>query len=80
MATDPYAKPDGFNPYAAGDKRYGLAGRTNATSGPVSRQGLAGYAERDREVAARKQAVLARMQAAQSGNYLSANYLRGQNG
>ena len=38
-------KPDGFNAYAAGDKKYGLSGRPNATSGPVSAQGQQGYNE-----------------------------------
>lgn len=70
-------KPDGFNPYAAGDKKYGLAGRAYATSGPVSQQGMQGYGQRDREQNARKAAVLQRMQAAQNGNYMSADYLRG---
>lgn len=70
-------KPDGFNPYAAGDKRYGLEGRANATSGPVSAQGQQGYDQRERMQNARKQAVLQRMQAAQNGNYMDANYLRG---
>lgn len=70
-------KPDAYNPYAAGDKRYGLNGSTTATSGPVSAQGQQGYQDRDREMAVRRQAVLNRMQAAQNGNYMSANYLRG---
>ena len=70
-------KPDGYNPYAAGAKRYGLEGRSNPTSGPVSAQGQRGYDQRGREQAARRQAVLQRMQAAQNGNYMSADYLRG---
>ena len=70
-------KPDGFNPYAAGDKRYGLEGRANATSGPISTQGMQGYGQRDQQQNARKQAVLQRLQAAQNGNYMDANYLRG---
>lgn len=70
-------KPDGFNPYAAGDKRYGLSGRANATAGPVSRQGQQGYDQRGREQAARRQAVLSRLQAAQNGSYMDADYLRG---
>jgi len=70
-------KPDGFNPYAAGDKRYGLSGRSNATSGPIGTEGMQGYGQRDQEQNARKAAILQRMQAAQGGNYMSANYLRG---
>ena len=70
-------KPDAFTPYAAGDKTYGLSGRHNAQSGPMATQGMLGYQARDREVAARKQAMLNQMQAAQKGNYMSADYLRG---
>jgi hypothetical protein len=40
-------------------------------------QGQQGYDQRGREQAARRQAVLQRMQAAQNGNYMDANYLRG---
>lgn len=72
------SKPDAFNPYAAGDKRYGLAGRRNATSGPVSAEGMKGYRERDRLQSARRQALLNQMQAVQSGNYASAANLRRQ--
>lgn len=67
----------GFNPYAAGPKRYGITGRPNATSGPVSPQGQAGYDQRDQEAKARRQAVLQRMQAAQNGNFMSSDYLWG---
>jgi hypothetical protein len=74
---NPAAPDSGFNPYAAGDKHYGLSGRTAATSGPVSAQGQQGYDERDTKQKARRQAVLQRMQAAQNGNYMSADYLRG---
>lgn len=67
----------GFNPYAAGAKRYGLSGSRTATQGPVSAEGMDGYGQRDRLQNARKSAVLGRMQAAQSGNYMSPDYLRG---
>jgi len=70
-------KPDGFNPYAAGDKRYGLSGRPNATSGPIGAEGMQGYGQRDQQQNARKAAVLQRMQAAQQGSYMNSNYLRG---
>jgi hypothetical protein len=67
----------GFNPYAAGEKQYGITGRNQATQGPVSAQGQQGYAQRDQEQNARKSAVLKRMQAAQNGNYMSSDYLWG---
>jgi hypothetical protein len=67
----------GFNPYAAGDKQYGITGRRQATQGPVSPEGQRGYNERDTAQKARRQAVLQRMQAAQNGNYMSSNYLWG---
>lgn len=71
------SKPDGFNSFAAGNKQYGIEGRSNATSGPIGPDGMQGYQQRDQEQAAKRQAVLNRMQAAQTGNYMSANYLRG---
>lgn len=66
-------KPDAFTPYAAGRKIYG-SGRTNPSSGPVDKSG---YLDRDLLNKARRNAVLARMKAEQSKNYLSANYLSG---
>lgn len=69
-------KPDGFNKYAAGAKKYGMFGRPNATSGPVSAQGKQGYKQRDQQVNARKAAVLNRLQAAQQGNYMNPSLLR----
>jgi len=69
-------KPDGYSPYAAGDKRYGLEGRGNAQSGPMGAQGMHGYAAWDRQVAAKKQAMLNKMQAGQAGNYMSPKYQR----
>lgn len=67
----------GFNPYAAGSKRYGITGRPNATSGPVSPEGQQGYDERDQNARAMRTAMLKRMQAAQNGNYMSQDYLYG---
>lgn len=61
-------KPPGFtsfNPYAAGAKRYG-AGRSMPNIGPT--QGQLGYAERDNKAKARKNAVLRRLKAQQSGS------------
>ena len=67
----------GFNPYAAGDKQYGITGRHTATSGPVSPEGQQGYDQRDMQARAKRQAVLNRMQAAQNGNFMSSDYLWG---
>lgn len=61
-----------YNPYAAGKKIYG-GGRSNPTSGPVDKLG---YRERDLATQARRNAILRRLQAMQSGRYMSANYLR----
>lgn len=54
-----------FNPYAAGNKRYG-AGRPMPNIGPVAHP--QGYSERDNKAQAKKNAILRRMQGAQSGN------------
>jgi len=61
----------GFNKYAAGNKVYG-GGRPMPTVGPVD---PAGYKERD-ALKVRRTAMLRRMQAQQSGNYMSPNNLR----
>lgn len=66
-------KPDAYTPYAAGQKMYG-AGQYNPTSGPVDK---AGYRQRDLEMSAKKEAMLRRLKASQSGNYNSASYLGG---
>lgn len=67
----------GFNPYAAGPKRYGITGRSAATTGPVSPEGQKGYDEREMQQRARRNAVLKRMQAASNGNYMSPENLYG---
>lgn len=72
-----YQKPDAYTPYAAGPKRYGLSGRAAPNVGPVGVEGMQGYAQRDMRAQARKQAALQKMQAAQSGNYMSPAWLRG---
>ena len=61
-----------FNPYAAGRKIYGAVG-SSPTMGPVDKTG---YASRDKRLAARKNAVLKRMQGMNSGAYGSADVLR----
>jgi hypothetical protein len=67
-------KPDSYNSYAAGNKIYGL-GRSNPTMGPVDRTG---YLERDATVRLRRNALLKRMQAGNSKNYMSADWLGGK--
>lgn len=66
-----------FNPYGAGQKVYG-SGRPMPNIGPTSSP--EGYRTRDLQAKARRQAMLQRLKAAQSGNYKSAAYLRPQQG
>jgi hypothetical protein len=74
-----FKKPDGYNPYATGNKRYGPGGGPAPNAGPISNaQAAAGYARRDLETQARKQAVLEYLQSIGSGNYGSAGFLRGR--
>lgn len=56
-----------FNPYAAGAKIYNSVG-SSPTMGPVDKSG---YAERDRKLAARRNAVLKKMQAMNKGAFAS---------
>lgn len=65
-----------FNPYAAGNKLYG-SGRLNPTMGPVDPMG---YRERDLATAARRNALLRRLKAMQSGHFMSSAYLGANNG
>lgn len=65
----------GFNRYAAGNKLYG-SGRSFPTMGPVS--GKEGYKERDLMARARRNAILQRLKAQQSGKFASADWLRGR--
>jgi len=50
-------KPDAYNPYAAGAKRYGM-GATGPNIGPMSAQGSSGYMERDAMARAKKAAMM----------------------
>jgi hypothetical protein len=59
-------------PYSVGNRIYG-GGRSSPNIGPVDRLG---YAERDATSAARRDAVLRRMKALQSGKFASADALR----
>lgn len=69
-----YGSPYGFNSFAAGNKQYGPLGMSNPTSGPVD---PLGYNERDRIARAKQNAIIMRLKAMQSGNYMSAAYLGG---
>ena len=62
----------GFNAYSAGAKHYG-GGRSFPTSGAVDKLG---YAKRDNEARARRNALLRRMQQEQAGNFRSADVNR----
>lgn len=62
----------GFNKYAAGRKMYG-GGRDAPNIGPVDKLG---YKDRDAKARLKRNAVLRRMQASQSGNLMSPNYQR----
>jgi hypothetical protein len=59
-------------PYAAGNKIYG-GGRDAPNIGPVD---PTGHAERDLKYQARRSAMLRRLKATQSGNYMSSDALR----
>jgi hypothetical protein len=61
-----------FNPYSAGDKVYG-GGRSFPTSGPVDKTG---YKERDLVSKSRRDAILRRLKATQSGDYASSDAMR----
>lgn len=61
-----------FNPYAAGAKIYNAVGRS-PNLGPVDKMG---YAERDRRLAARRNAVLRKVQGVNAGANGSADVLR----
>lgn len=61
-----------FVPYAVGNRIYG-GGRPFPTMGPVD---PLGYRERDLQTSARRDAILRKMKAYQSGDYASADALR----
>jgi hypothetical protein len=65
-------RKQGFNPYAAGKKRYG-GGRDAPNLGPSDKLG---YRERDAEAKLMRNAMLRKIKAGQSGRYMSADYLR----
>lgn len=61
-----------INPYAVGNKIYG-GGRSFPTMGPVDKLG---YRERDAKSTARRNAILRRLKARNSGKLASADALR----
>jgi hypothetical protein len=67
-------KPDSYNAYAAGNKIYGIGGRSAPTKGKVDKSG---YLERDAVVRLKRNALLRRLKAGQSKNYMSPDYLGG---
>lgn len=66
----------GFQPYAAGNKRYGAAGRDAPNLGPTTNR--EGYAQRDREAAARRNIMLQRLKQMQSGSLMRPEYMANQ--
>lgn len=64
----------GFNSYAAGDKRYGFSGRRGPNTGMALDK--RGYAERDRRAEIRRNLLLRRLQAGQAGKPMSADFTR----
>ena len=63
----------GFQPYAAGNKIYGASGRSAPNIGPVNDK--TGYAERDLQGRAMRNAMLKRMKAGRQGRYMSSDYM-----
>jgi hypothetical protein len=61
----------GFNPFAAGNKQYGLRGAPNI--GPVD---PLGYRERELTSKARRNAILRKLKAQQKQNFMSSDALR----
>jgi hypothetical protein len=66
-----FGAPD-FNAFAAGAKVYG-GGRYNPTMGPVDKTG---YAERDRKLKVRRNALQAKLKARGKGAYASSDSMR----
>lgn len=61
-----------FTPYAAGKKIYNQVS-SSPTSGPVDKSG---YADRDRRLKVKRNAILAKMKAMNIGAYSDPNVLR----
>jgi len=67
----------GFNPYAAGQKRYGASARSAPNVGPTGSP--EGYDMRERKNNAKRNAMLRRMKKTQSGHHMSPDALRKKN-
>lgn len=65
-----------FNPYGAGQKLYG-SGRSAPNIGPTNSP--EGYYTRDRKAKARRNAMLRKMKADQSGRRMNPDWLRRRN-
>lgn len=74
VPNPPPGGPTGFQKYGVGNKSYG-GGRPMPNIGPVGGQGLMGYANRDQQAKARKDAIMRRLKAQQSGNVMNSNIL-----
>ena len=69
-----FGRGQAFNPFSAGDKRYGLSQRAAPNVGPTSDQ--AGYTMRDNRARLLRNAALRKMQAFQKQDYASSDALR----
>ncbi len=68
------ARQQGMNSFATGERRYGLSARRGPNTGMTLDK--SGYQERDRRAAIRKQLMLRKLQAGQSGRPLSGDAMR----
>ncbi len=66
----------GFQPYGAGDKRYGASGRDAPNIGPTSN--IQGYRERDLTAKAKRNYMLKALKAKKKGSFGSPEALRTQ--
>ena len=66
----------GFQPYAAGNKRYGPEGRSAPNVGPVKNRG--GYAARDQKAKMRREVMLKKLKNTQGGKEMRKENLRNQ--
>lgn len=71
---EPFVKPKTYNEFTAGSKTYG-GGSPVATMGKVD---PLGYRERDRIIKARRNAILRRLKAGQSGKLMTSAWLGGE--
>lgn len=69
------AKPDSYNAYAAGNKIYGLGGRSAPNVGQTLDP--TGYINRDAEVRLKRNALLRRLKAGAKKDYMNPDFLGG---